>query len=458
MAKSQTIFICNNCGHESLKWAGKCPECGRWNSFEEVERVNAASSQKKPTSSTKPGILSEIEFGQQEERIITGMRELDRVLGGGIYPASVNLIAGDPGIGKSTLLLQLAGLLTRKNISTLYITGEESLHQIRGRYERLGLKDIPIPVLAETELENILVQIEKDSPKVVIIDSIQSIFSSNISGAPGNVGQVRECAARLFQSANENNWSLFLVGHITKEGGIAGPKILEHMVDVVIYFEGDSLYRYRILRSLKNRFGATNELGLFFMEKEGLKEVENPSRLFLSDGQVSQAGTSVICSFEGTRPILGEVQALVSRSNYGVPQRTVSGFDQRRLALILAILEKHCGLNFGFQDVFVKIAGGLRIDDPGIDLGIACAIYSSLIDRPLKDSAVYVGELGLNGDIRPVSQLDRRIQEAIHLGFGHVYISAMEDKNIRQAQIIRIRNIREIIQPRKSGNEEMENN
>ncbi|MEJ2048950.1 MAG: DNA repair protein RadA [Calditrichota bacterium] len=450
MTKSRTIFICNNCGYESPKWAGKCPECGRWNSFEEVEKEGLTSSSHGAVSSTNPRILSEIRIGEQDQRIVTGLRELDRVLGGGIYPASANLIAGDPGIGKSTLLLQLAGLLVQKNIPVLYISGEESLNQIRGRYERLGLDNLAIPVLTETELENIIVQIERDFPKVVIIDSIQSIFSSNISGAPGNVGQVRECAAKLFRSAKENDWSLFLVGHITKEGGIAGPKILEHMVDVVIYFEGDSLYRYRILRSLKNRFGATNELGLFLMEKEGLKEVDNPSRLFLSDGKEAQTGTCVICSFEGTRPILGEVQALVSRSNYGVPQRTVSGFDQRRFALILAILEKHCGLNFSFQDVFVKIAGGLRIDDPGIDLGIACAIYSSLTEKTLKNSAVYIGEIGLNGDIRPVSQIDRRIREAIHLGFKNIYISSMEDKNIQKPEIIKIKNVREIVHYQKS--------
>lgn len=458
MAKTSTVFVCNNCGYESLKWAGKCPECERWNSFEEVEKASTAPSKHKTViSQTTPKILSELQQEGLTSRIGTGIRELDRVLGGGIYPASVNLIAGDPGIGKSTLLLQLAGILTKKNIPVLYISGEESLNQIKGRSQRLGLGALAIPVLAETELENILIQIEQSSAKIVIIDSIQSIYSINISGAPGNVGQVRECAAQLFRAAKENDWSLFLVGHITKEGGIAGPKILEHMVDVVIYFEGDSLYRYRILRSLKNRFGATNELGLFFMEKDGLREVDNPSKLFISDTKMPQVGTCTICSFEGTRPILAEVQALVSRSNYGVPQRTVSGFDQRRLALILAILEKHCSLNFGIQDVFLKIAGGLRIDDPGIDLGIACAINSSLKEKPIKNGTVYIGEMGLNGEIRPVSQIERRIQEAINLGFKQIFVSQMEDRNLfrdhpQNLSIVSLKNIVDIIPVSKNRN------
>jgi len=429
MPKSKIVFICSNCGYESLKWSGRCPECGRWNSFEETQIAPEDKTAIDRHSRMEPMPLSRVEETRQV-RIRTGIGELDRVLGGGIFPASVVLIAGDPGIGKSTLLLQMAGQLVRKATSVLYVSGEESLQQIKNRAARLGVEKLALPLLPETELENILHQIEKIQPEVVIIDSIQSIFSRNVSGAPGNVGQLRECTSRLFRAAKENNWTLFLVGHITKEGNIAGPKLLEHTVDVVIYFEGDNLYQFRILRALKNRFGATHELGLFLMEKDGLKEVENPSLLFLSSRGSGQTGSSVVCSFEGSRPILAEVQALVSRSSYGVPQRTVSGFDHRRLSLLLAILEKHCGLNFGYSDVFVKIAGGLRIDDPGIDLGIALAVYSSLTETDLPENSLYIGEIGLNGEVRPVNQLERRIQEGIKLGFRKIFIPAGDRKKI----------------------------
>ncbi len=455
MAKKKTVFICSNCGYESLKWAGKCPECGRWNSFEESETAPANTRETPRQSQTVPVKLTEIGSGQ-EQRLLTGISELDRVLGGGIIPASVVLIAGDPGIGKSTLLLQMAGALTARRQTVLYVSGEESLKQIRGRAERLELDRSAVDLMAETELENILYQIRQLKPQIVIIDSIQSVYSQNVSGAPGNVSQVRECTSRLFRDAKENGWTLFIIGHITKEGSISGPKILEHTVDVVIYFEGDNLYRYRLLRSLKNRFGATNEIGLFLMEKSGLREVENPSLLFLPQNEGLQTGSGVVCSFEGSRPLLAEVQALVSRANYGVPQRTVSGFDQRRLALLLAILEKHCGLNFGYSDVFVKIAGGLRIDDPGIDLGIALAVYSSFADTPLQENSIYIGEIGLNGDVRAVSQLDRRIGEAVKLGFKNIYIPSTENGGPApdsgpDCRLMRIRHISELIQRRPAA-------
>lgn len=429
MAKSKKVYVCNQCGFEFPKWAGKCPHCGRWNSFEEADAAAGQRKSGRSESQSTVSLLSEIDESH-EVRIPTGIGELDRVLGGGMVPASVVLIAGDPGIGKSTLLLQMAGSLIRNNNTILYVSGEESLKQIRNRAQRLGVRDLPIPLMAETELESIMYQIEKGHPGVVVIDSIQSVFSGEVVGAPGNVSQVRECASRLFRAAKEKDWTLFLVGHITKEGAIAGPKILEHTVDVVIYFEGDSLYQYRMLRSLKNRFGAIHEIGLFLMEKNGLKGVDNPSRLFLSGNRSSQIGNGVVCSFEGSRPILAEIQALVVRSNYGMPQRTVSGFDHRRLSLLLAILEKHCGLNFGYSDVFVKIAGGLRIDDPGIDLGIALAVYSSLSEKKLPAHSVYIGEIGLNGDIRPVSQLRRRIQEAVKLGIVNIFIPPVEEQEI----------------------------
>jgi len=447
MAKLRSVYICNNCAYESPKWAGKCPECGTWNSFEETEiRPSPAVSSSSQKHNT-PTLLTEGE-DVHEARMISGIKELDRVLGGGIFPGSVTLIAGDPGIGKSTILLQMAGVLTRKNISVMYVSAEESLRQIRGRAQRLQMENLALPLLVETELEEILYQIKQQKATVVIVDSIQAIFSQNIAGAPGNVSQIRECSSRLFRSAKEEGWSLFLVGHITKDGSIAGPKLLEHMVDVVIYFEGESLYQYRILRSLKNRYGPTNEIGLFIMEKEGLKEVDNPSQIFINDVHEAKIGSSVSCSFEGSRPILAEIQALVSRTNYGIPQRTVSGFDQRKLALILAILEKHCRLNFSLFDVFVKIAGGFRIDDPGIDLSIAAALYSSLVNQPLKIKSVYIGELGLNGDIRPVNQLDRRIDEALKLGFTSVYLPQFDGFHIKRAkkdEIHYLKNISDLI-------------
>jgi DNA repair protein RadA/Sms len=421
MPKTKIYYICTNCEYESLKWAGKCPACGQWNSFEEKLSETKIVRLPKQENIRPPVLLPEI-TELDESAIQTGITELDRVLGGGIYHAAVTLVAGDPGIGKSTLLLQVAGMLIQRRHKVLYVTGEESLAQIKVRAQRLRLAQTPIPFLVETNLENIIYQIEQVKPKVVIIDSIQSIFSENINGAPGNVGQVRECAFTLIRLAKENNIALFFIGHITKEGSIAGPKVLEHMVDVVIYFEGDTFHHYRILRSLKNRCGRTNEIGVFIMEMDGLKEIDNPSDLFLSGDTRMPVGTSVVSIFEGSRPILVEIQALVSRSNYGIPQRTVSGIEQARLALILAILEKHCGIHFGLNDVFIKVAGGLKLSDPGIDLGIAMSIYSSYSNKPLPEKSVYIGEIGLNGDIRSVSQMDRRREEAAKLGYKNIFL------------------------------------
>jgi DNA repair protein RadA/Sms len=451
MAKSKTIYICQNCGYESMKWVGKCPECSQWNSFEETAphfsgRKPAVSADKKPIKHLNDQI------GPQENRMMTGIAELDRVLGGGIFPSSVTLIAGDPGIGKSTLLLQMAGALKSQDIDILYISAEESFWQIKNRANRLALDNLNIPVLIETELSNILLQVHESRPSVVIIDSIQAIYSEEISGAPGNVSQIRECSSQLLRKAKEEGWSIFLVGHITKEGSIAGPKVLEHMVDVVIYFEGDSLNQYRILRSLKNRFGPVNEIGLFLMEKQGLIEVQNPSQLFITPGSSPKIGSSIVCSFEGSRPILAEVQALVSRTNYGIPQRTVSGFDPKKLALILAILEKHCGLNFSMLDVFIKISGGLRIDDPGIDLGIAAAIYSSMVNSALELNSVYIGEIGLDGEIRGVSQLDRRVDESVKMGFDRIFLPGYGNNKPRRfnnAAPIFLKNISQLINNKK---------
>jgi DNA repair protein RadA/Sms len=451
MAKPRTIFVCRNCGYENMKWAGKCPECSSWNSFEETATRNIAGDHTK--SDQKNTILYLNDHSpRQGDRLITGISELDRVLGGGIFPSSVALIAGDPGIGKSTLLLQMTGALIKQNEKVLYISAEESFWQIKNRASRLKMEDSNLSVLIETELNNILSQIQSLQPAIVVIDSIQAIYSEEIAGAPGNASQIRECSSQLLRKAKEDGWSLFLVGHITKEGGIAGPKMLEHMVDVVIYFEGDSLNQFRILRSLKNRFGPINEIGLFLMDEKGLLEVQNPSRLFVSQGSEPKTGSSIVCSFEGTRPILAEVQALVSRSNYGIPQRTVSGFDPKKLALILAILEKHCGLNFSVLDVFLKIAGGLRIDDPGIDLGISAAIYSSLVNKPLEPNSVYIGEIGLDGEIRNVSQIKRRIDESVKLGIKNIYMPFFgneDDKYTGKTKPVFLKNISQLFNNKK---------
>lgn len=423
MAKTKTVYICQNCGYQSSKWIGKCSDCGAWNTF--VEEQIAPKAQKKAAAPTRssPIPLSQIPGEDSLKRISTGSEEFDRVLGGGIFPASVILLAGEPGIGKSTLMLQILLQLQEKGSSALYISGEESLQQIKNRATRLRKSAGNLLVLAETDVNAIEYHIEQIQPGVVVIDSIQAIYNPDFSGAPGNVGQVRECAARLFQRAKENQFTLFLIGHVTKEGSVAGPKILEHLVDVVIYFEGNT-QQHRIIRAVKNRFGASNELGVFEMFNDGLREVKNVSGLFINPHQKPVTGSSIVCTYEGSRPLLVEVQALVNRSGYGTPQRTVSGFDYRRLALILAILERYCSLNFGIHDVFVKVAGGLRLDDPAIDLGVAAALYSSRQDQPLDTDAVYIGELGLGGEVRPVSFIEPRLREAQKMGFKQAYLSA----------------------------------
>ena len=421
MAKNKQIFICQECGYQASKWMGKCPDCGQWNSFveEALEPRAAAKSAIAPRS--MPQRLREITAESADIRVSTGSEEFNRVLGGGIFPASVILLAGEPGIGKSTLMLQMLLQLQQRGQKTLYISGEESLQQIKNRADRLRSPADNLLVLAETEVEAIEYHIEKTRPDIVVIDSVQAIYSAELSGAPGNVGQVRECAARLFRQAKSTPFTLFMIGHVNKEGAVAGPKILEHLVDVVINFEGNTL-QHRILRSVKNRFGASNELGVFEMNSQGLKEIKNLSGLFLDPRQRPGSGSSIVCSYEGSRPLLVEVQALVNRSNYGTPQRTVSGFDHRRLSLILAILEKYCHLSFGIHDVFVKVAGGLRINDPGIDLGVAAALYSSRLEQPLDSDAVYIGEVGLGGEVRPVSFVESRLKEAEKMGFKQAYL------------------------------------
>ncbi len=421
MAKTKTVYICQKCGFQTSKWMGRCSDCGEWNSFAEEAVGPKGASGKSKGKKSAPIPLSKVQAEDAGKRSSTGSDEFNRVLGGGIFPASVVLLAGEPGIGKSTLLLQMMLWLQQKGHNALYISGEESLQQIKNRADRLRAPQKDVLVLAETNVAEIEYQLETLKPDVVVVDSVQAIYNPDFSGAPGNVGQVRECAARLFQMAKERNFTLFLIGHVTKEGSVAGPKILEHLVDVVIYFEGNT-QQHRIIRAIKNRFGAANELGVFEMHNDGLRELTNVSNLFLNPHQGPVVGSSIVCSYEGSRPLLVEVQTLVSKSNYGTPQRTVSGFDQRRLSLILAILEKYCQQDFGYHDVFVKVAGGLRLNDPGIDLGVATALYSSLQEQALDTDAIYVGEVGLGGEVRPVSFIEQRLKEAEKMGFRQAYL------------------------------------
>ena len=418
--KERVVYICRQCGARSPKWQGKCYSCGAWESFDE-ETISAGSKRLATVKQAKNKVvrLSDVS-AEGEFRLKTNIGELDRVLGGGIVPGSLVLVGGDPGIGKSTLMLQMcAGL---KDYSPLYISGEESLQQIKFRSRRL--KGIPedLKLLAETSIEQINATIMAEESAFVIVDSIQSVYSEKIEATPGSVVQVRECAALLMQTAKQTGKSIFIVGHVTKDGIIAGPKILEHLVDTVIQFEGEKTYAYRMLRSLKNRFGSTNEIGIFEMAEEGLREVSNPSEVFLAHRQGHDSGIAIVAAIEGTRPLLLEVQALVSPTGYSVPQRTVTGIDIRRLNMILAVLEKRLGEKLRQNDVFVNVAGGMYLSDPAVDLGIAASIVSSMRDRPIDKRTVVIGEVGLTGELRSVSFLEMRIKEAKKLGFTRIIV------------------------------------
>ncbi len=420
MAKIESKYVCQQCGYESPRWVGKCPSCERWNTF--VEELSHRSAVRKSVRSSKVQTvrLSEVD-SVEDHRLQTSIEEFDRVLGGGIVPGSVVLLAGDPGVGKSTLMVQLASRLERQVV--LYVSGEESPHQLKLRAERLGLKGLDaLLVLSETNVEIIREVIERESPDVVIIDSIQTMYRSQFDSSPGSVGQVRESTSIFAQLAKEKSIPVFLIGHVTKEGVIAGPKVIEHIVDTVLQFEGEEHYAYRILRSLKNRFGSTNEIGVFEMRETGLEEVRNPSELFLSQRSGGTSGSAVVASVEGTRPILIEVQALVSPSSFMVPQRNTTGVDYRRLGLLIAVLEKRMGVHLGQLDVFVNITGGVRVDEPAVDLGIAGSIISSLRDKPLDPQTVAIGEIGLGGEIRLVSHIEKRIQESAKLGFRRIVL------------------------------------
>lgn len=431
-AKPKTFFTCQSCGAQAPKWLGKCPDCGEWNTLvEEIVLPDKSSPHRNgysPDPSRKPVPITAV-AGDREVRFSSGIAEFDRVLGGGIVPGSVVLVGGDPGIGKSTLLLQAFGRLAGKGMEVIYVTGEESAAQTSMRGRRLGCLEENLLVLPETCLEEIILQLGKAPPPAVVIDSIQTIFTNQIGSAPGSVSQVREVSANLMRFAKNKGSAIFLVGHVTKDGAIAGPRVLEHMADTVLYFEGDRGHSYRILRAHKNRFGSTNEIGIFEMQKEGLKEVANPSELFLSNRTSGSSGSAVVSCMEGTRPILVELQALATGSNGpGMSRRMSSGVDYNRLSMLIAILEKRMGLQLQEQDIFVNVAGGLKLNEPSVDLGVIVTIASSFLDKLIDPGIVVMGEVGLGGEIRPISQLDIRISEAVKLGFSKCFIP--KTKNI----------------------------
>lgn len=435
MSKTKTTYFCQNCGAPSAKWIGKCPSCNEWNTYvEEVvhkesknDRLQLFSGNKNPKQSNKSVLLQDVGL-QDFPRIPVPGKELTRVLGGGIVPGSLVLFGGEPGIGKSTLMLQLA--LRLKNIKILYVSGEESEQQIKMRAERIGVTTDNCFILQETNTQNIFQQIVEVEPQLVIIDSIQTLHTSYIDSSPGSVSQVRECAAELLRFAKETNTPVFMIGHITKEGSLAGPKVLEHMVDTVLQFEGDRNHIYRLLRATKNRFGSTNEMGIYEMNGDGLREVTNPSEILITNRDTPTSGVAISATMEGNRPMLIETQALVSSAAYGTPQRSSTGFDLRRLSMLLAVLEKRCGFKLGVKDVFINIAGGIRVEDPGIDLALVCAILSSNEDMPIPQDVCFAGEVGLTGEIRPVNRIEQRISEAEKLGFKKIIVSSYNLKGI----------------------------
>lgn len=444
MSKTKIKYVCSNCGYESLRWIGKCPECESWNSF--VEEIIETSKRQTTTFSGNVSLHKINEITAVEgDRIKTGINEFDRVLGGGLMPGSVILLGGDPGIGKSTLAMQAASQIKDK---VLYVTGEESERQIKIRASRLKIHSDEFYVLSETDLTPIISAINNLKPVLVIIDSIQTMYRSELENSPGTVTQIRECTSMLMEEAKKKHYSVIIIGHVTKEGIIAGPKLLEHIVDTVIQFEGESHHSFRILRSQKNRFGSTNEIGVFEMHEDGLSEVKNPSELFLSEREKETSGSVVTASLEGTRPILIEVQALVTPSNYGNPQRVATGFDQRRLSILLAVIEKRSGYRLSANNVFLNMAGGVKIDEPAIDLAVCCSIASSLLDKTADTNSVVVGEVGLGGEIRTVSQIDKRIQEAERLGFKKIIIPQNNFKGLKNSgniQVITVASLSEAI-------------
>ena len=449
MKKQQkTAFFCQNCGYESPKWVGKCPGCGEWNRFAE-EPTKATDSRVPPEYqlNEKPRSIDTVE-ADDKARLKTGLEEMDRVLGGGIVAGSAILVGGDPGIGKSTLLLQVLHRLASGGRKVLYVTGEESASQIKLRADRIGASSKNIFVLVEVALESILRYIKELGPAVVVIDSIQTLYCSLLSSAPGSVGQVREASERLIIFAKKTGIPVFLVGHVTKDGSIAGPKVLEHMVDTVLYFEGDSGHSYRIIRGIKNRFGPTNEIGVFEMRDRGLVEVSNPSEYFLTERPEGMAGSVVVASIEGTRPILVEVQALVVSTSFGMPRRTAIGVDVNRVSLLVAVLDKIGGLHLGNHDIFLNVAGGVRLSEPAADLGVVAAIASSFLDRPIDPKTVVFGEVGLTGEVRGINQMEVRIREAARMGFTRCVLPRTQLRGLDKAgaiELVRVGHLKELL-------------
>ena len=426
MAKSKTKFICHSCGYESAKWMGKCPGCGAWNTMVEETIKKAPANRRAAFSHSvqtvqKPSPITSIETSE-EPRVQTKLEEFNRVLGGGVVKGSLVLIGGDPGIGKSTLLLQVSAQLADTAGSVLYISGEESVKQTKLRADRLGINSQMLHVLSETDMEYISSAIQEMKPAFVVVDSIQTVYQSDITSAPGSVSQVRECTAELMKIAKTNGIPIFIVGHVTKEGSIAGPRLLEHMVDTVLYFEGERHHTFRILRAVKNRFGSTNEMGIFEMRDEGLTEVLNPSEIFLEERSAGASGSSIVASMEGTRPILVEIQALISPTSFGNPRRMATGIDHNRVSLIMAVLEKRVGLLLQNQDAYLKVAGGVKLDEPAIDLAVAVSIASSFRDTPTNHADWFIGEVGLKGEVRRGSGIEQRVKEAAKLGFKRMII------------------------------------
>lgn len=447
------MFFCTECGAETSKWSGKCPGCGAWNSLRETTRFRSKKGKvKNQTISSLELITTEMQDPQpintittkKKHRIKSGIGEFDGTLGGGIVPGMVTLIGGEPGVGKSTLLLQISELLAQKGLTALYISGEESKEQIKLRSERLDCKAEKLFLYCQTDLDEIINTLKEFAPDLIVIDSVQSIYLNSIESSPGSVSQLRETTAILTRLAKSLNIPLFLIGHVTKDGAVAGPKIIEHMVDTVLYFEGDISNQFKILRASKNRFGSTNEIGIFEMTVKGLQEISDPSLYFISQEEIT-AGTAIGCVMEGTRPFVAEVQALVTPTGYGYSQRVSLGLDQKKLSLLIAIIEKNLGLNLKQSDIFVKLSGGLRVFEPALDLSIITAVLSSFRDQPLLSKTIFMGEVGLNGDVKPISQIEKRLKEARKLGYEKLFISARNRIGRKKSDVVQVNNIRQIL-------------
>ena len=449
MAKSRTLYYCRECGYESPKWMGQCPGCKEWNTFSEepvVKKTVSLGRNKAAAHIQEPKSLSEVKT-DEDERMPTGIREFDRVLGGGMVVGSLVLVGGDPGIGKSTLLLQMCRDMSAKQHKILYVSGEESLRQIKMRAERLGVFSDSLRLLSETNLESIENAIEAMKPGIVVIDSIQTMYREDIAASPGSVSQVRETTGTLLRIAKGMGITVFIVGHVTKEGVVAGPRVLEHMVDTVLYFEGENNAAYRILRSVKNRFGSTNEIGVFEMRGDGLREVPNPSEFMLQGKPEGEPGSVVAASLEGTRPILIEVQALICQTNFNMPRRTAAGTDYNRVNLLMAVLEKRAGIMLAGCDAYINVAGGMRVNEPALDLGIVLAILSSYRNRPVDSGTIVFGEVGLTGEVRAVNMAESRVAEAARMGYTACILPESSRENIRnpKLRLIGVRNVRELL-------------